>query len=47
MILFLPSPDIVRVVATVIEHSLAARVIIFKKKRRNNYKRKRGEFNKS
>ena len=47
MVLFLPSPDIVRVVATVIEHSLAARVIIFKKKRRNNYKRKRGKFNKS
>ena len=31
-----------RVKATVVEHSRAAKVIVFKKKRRKNYKRKKG-----
>ena len=36
------SKDLVRVKATVTEHSRAAKVIVFKKKRRKNYKRKKG-----
>ena len=31
-----------QVKATVVEHSRAAKVIVFKKKRRKNYKRKKG-----
>ena len=38
------SKDLVRVKATVTEHSRTAKVIVFKKKRRKNYKRKRGMF---
>lgn len=36
------SKDLVRVKATVTEHSRTAKVIVFKKKRRKNYKRKKG-----
>ena len=36
------SKEKVRVLATVTEHSKTAKVIVFKKKRRKNYKRKRG-----
>jgi large subunit ribosomal protein L21 len=36
------SNEKVRVLATVTEHSKTAKVIVFKKKRRKNYKRKRG-----
>lgn len=36
------SKELVRVKATVVEHSRAAKVIVFKKKRRKNYKRKKG-----
>ena len=36
------SKDLVRVTATVTEHSRTAKVIVFKKKRRKNYKRKKG-----
>ena len=36
------SKETVRVTATIVEHSRAAKVIVFKKKRRKNYKRKRG-----
>jgi len=38
------SKDLVRVKATVTEHSRTAKVIVFKKKRRKNYKRKKGMF---
>ena len=34
--------ELVCVKATVVEHSRAAKVIVFKKKRRKNYKRKKG-----
>ena len=34
--------ELVRVKATVVEHSRAAKGIVFKKKRRKNYKRKKG-----
>ena len=37
------SSDVVRVKATVTEHTKTAKVIVFKKKRRKNYKRKKGE----
>ena len=36
------SQEAVEVRATVIEHGRTAKVVIFKKKRRKNYKRKRG-----
>lgn len=36
------NPSIVRVTATVVEHGRAAKIVIFKKKRRKNYKRKKG-----
>ena len=39
---FLCSKEMVRVHATVTEHGKSAKVIVFKKKRRKNYKRKRG-----
>ena len=38
------SKETVRVHATVTEHSKTAKVIVFKKKRRKNYKRKRGMY---
>ena len=37
-----PSKDQVQVSATVTEHSRTAKVIVFKKKRRKQYKRKKG-----
>ncbi len=37
------SEDVVRVRATVIEHNKTAKVIVFKKKRRKNYKRTKGQ----
>ena len=37
------SSDVVRVKATVTEHTKTAEVIVFKKKRRKNYKREKGE----
>ena len=40
------SSDIVRVKATVTEHTKTAKVIVFKKKRRKNYKRKQGKESK-
>ncbi len=36
------SEDVVRVRATVVEHNKTAKVIVFKKKRRKNYKRTKG-----
>ena len=41
-IVFLFSEDLIRVKATVTEHTKTAKVIVFKKKRRKNYKRKQG-----
>ena len=37
------SSDVVRVKATVTEHTKTAKVIVFKKKRRKNYKRTKGK----
>jgi large subunit ribosomal protein L21 len=37
-----PAVDAVKVQATVMEHGRAPKVIVFKKKRRKHYKRKRG-----
>ena len=38
------SKEAVKVSATVIEHGRSAKVVVFKKKRRKNYKRKRGIY---
>ena len=44
--LSLCSEDNVKVVATVIEHTRLKKVVVFKKKRRKNYKRTKGiEYN--
>lgn len=37
------SEDVVRVRATVVEHNKLAKVIVFKKKRRKNYKKTKGK----
>ena len=42
--MYVCSQEAVRVSATVIEHGRSAKVIVFKKKRRKNYKRKRGRY---
>ena len=36
------SEELIRVKATITEHTKTAKVIVFKKKRRKNYKRKKG-----
>jgi len=36
--------DLVRVTATITEHTKLAKVVVFKKKRRKNYKRKKGKW---
>ena len=38
------SQETAKVTATVIEHGRSAKVVVFKKKRRKNYKRKRGRY---
>ena len=42
--MYVCSQEAVRASATVIEHGRSAKVIVFKKKRRKNYKRKRGIY---
>ena len=42
VIVYAYSKEVVRVKATVVEHNKTAKVIVFKKKRRKNYKRKKG-----
>ena len=42
--MYVCSQEAVRVSTTVIEHGRSAKVIVFKKKRRKNYKRKRGRY---
>ena len=39
--------EVVRVIATVVEHVRLAKVIIFKKKRRKGYKKKKGKLDTS